>query len=75
MYLPTVLAIVASLPLSVSKDENLFRFSLVIKPTVTELKWQQIPWTSDLTEGLQQAQTEKRPIFLWVTGDDPLERC
>jgi hypothetical protein len=47
----------------------------VIKPAEEELKWQQIPWVLDLAEGQRLAQQERRPIFLWVTGDDPLERC
>src|SRR2546423_1071509 len=46
-----------------------------IKPTPAELKWQRIPWLTDLAAARQAAQSERRPIFLWVTGDDPLERC
>ena len=56
-------------------NEELARRAAVIKPAAAELKWQQIPWVMDLTQGLKLARTEKRPIFLWVTGDDPLERC
>ena len=47
----------------------------VIKPAPEELKWQRIPWVTDLAEGQRLAQQERRPIFLWVTGDEPLERC
>lgn len=47
----------------------------VVKPTAEELKWQRIPWVTDLAQGQRLAQSERRPIFLWVTGDDPLERC
>ncbi len=47
----------------------------LVKPTAAELKWQQIPWMLDLAQGQQVAKQERRPIFLWVTGDDPLERC
>jgi hypothetical protein len=46
-----------------------------IEPAPEELRWQQIPWVTDLAEGQRLAQAERRPIFLWVTGDDPLERC
>jgi hypothetical protein len=46
-----------------------------IEPSPDELRWQQIPWITDLAEGQRLAQAERRPIFLWVTGDDPLERC
>jgi hypothetical protein len=51
------------------------RRAAVIKPAPDELRWQRIPWVLDLTEGQRIAQLERRPIFLWVTGDDPLERC
>jgi len=46
-----------------------------IKPTAAELNWQKIPWLTDLGQAQVVARQEKRPIFLWVTGDDPLERC
>jgi hypothetical protein len=46
-----------------------------IKPAASELKWQRIPWVLDLARGAEAAKRENRPIFLWVTGDDPLERC
>lgn len=56
-------------------DWALAKRATVIKPTPEELRWQQIPWVMDLTEGQRLAKAEGRPIFLWVTGDDPLERC
>jgi hypothetical protein len=34
-----------------------------------------IPWVLDLEEGLRLARAEKRPVLIWVSGDDPLERC
>jgi hypothetical protein len=55
--------------------ESLARRAAVIKPIPDELRWQQIPWLTDLAEAQKQARAERRPIFLWVTGDDPLERC
>jgi hypothetical protein len=56
-------------------DQALMRRAAAIKPTPKELRWQQIPWVLDLVEGQRLAKAEGRPIFLWVTGDDPLERC
>ena len=55
--------------------EELARRADIIKPSADELKWTRIPWVLDLAEGQRLARAEKRPIFLWVTGDDPLERC
>jgi hypothetical protein len=66
-----MIAIVCALLLQADLAER----AAVIKPSADELKWQRIPWLVDLTEALRAAQSERRPIFLWVTGDDPLERC
>ncbi len=39
-------------------------------------KWRDaIPWVLDLEEGIRLAKQEKRPLLLWTSGDDPLERC
>jgi hypothetical protein len=39
-------------------------------------KWRDaIPWDLDLQTGIRLAQEEKRPVLIWVSGDDPLERC
>jgi hypothetical protein len=46
-----------------------------IRATPDELKWQRIPWVLDLAEGQRMAREEHRPLLLWATGDDPLERC
>jgi hypothetical protein len=56
-------------------DLALMKRAAAIKPTSEELRWQKIPWVTDLAEGQRLAQTEGRPLFIWVTGDDPLERC
>jgi hypothetical protein len=29
----------------------------------------------DLDVAVKQAKKEKRPLFIWVAGDEPLERC
>jgi hypothetical protein len=39
------------------------------------LRWQRIPWLTDLDEGIRTARAEKRPLLIWASGDDPLERC
>jgi hypothetical protein len=55
--------------------DDLTRRAEAVKPTADELKWKQIPWALNLAEGQRLARAEGRPIFLWATGDDPLERC
>lgn len=57
------------------RSADLERQAAAIKPMPKELKWRQVPWVLDLTEGQRLAKEENRPIFLWVTGDEPLERC
>jgi len=39
-------------------------------------KWRDaIPWLLDLPTAIQRAKEEKRPLLIWTSGDDPLERC
>jgi hypothetical protein len=39
-------------------------------------KWRDaIPWVLDLEAGIRLAREEKRPLLIWTSGDDPLERC
>jgi hypothetical protein len=39
-------------------------------------KWRDaIHWVLDLEAGIRLAREEKRPVLIWVSGDDPLERC
>jgi len=50
-------------------------YAFVKQPHPGELKWQQIPWLTDLAEGIRQARAENRPLVLFVSGDEPLEKC
>ena len=50
-------------------------YGFVKTPHPGELKWQQIPWLTDLREAVRQARAESRPLLLFVSGDDPLEKC
>ncbi len=38
-------------------------------------RWLEVPWLLDLNEGIRVARAEHRPVLIWVSGDDPLERC
>jgi hypothetical protein len=40
-----------------------------------ELNWQRTPWLSDLPDAIRQARAENRPLLLWITADEPLDRC
>ncbi len=50
-------------------------YGFVKTPHPGELKWQQIPWLTDLREAVRQAKAESRPLLLFVSGVDPLEKC
>jgi hypothetical protein len=56
-------------------ENKLVQRAAVVKPTEKELAWLTIPWMLDLKAAQATAKAEGRPIFLWATGDDPLERC
>ena len=63
------------LAMAASAKDDLALRAAAIKPTSKELEWLGVPWVLNLAEAQKMAREEKRPIFLWVTGDDPLERC
>jgi hypothetical protein len=46
-----------------------------LRPSARVLSWQQIPWLTNLARGLEVAKRERRPVFLWGSDDEPLERC
>ena len=46
-----------------------------IKPRPDEVRWLQIPWTLDLDAAVKASRDENRPLLIWASGDDPLERC
>ena len=83
-FIFSVMLLLISLPPGVSRTEepspgqNVAWNQLVeraAEPTAKELAWLTIPWVLDLKAAQTTAKAEGRPIFLWVTGDDPLERC
>lgn len=65
----------AVLGLALGGEDDLAARASAIKPTERELTWLKIPWVLDLMEAQRAAKAENRPVFLWATGDDPLERC
>jgi hypothetical protein len=61
--------------LAVPTTDDLAARAGAIKPTAPELAWLAVPWVLNLAEAQTMAREETRPILLWATGDDPLERC
>jgi hypothetical protein len=67
--------LLAAVALAAAAEEGVEQRARAIKSPASQRGWEKIPWQTDLTEGLRIAREESRPIFLWATGDDPLERC
>ena len=63
------------LALAAHTKDDLAARAGAIKPAAKELTWLGIPWFLNLAEAQKTAREERRPIFLWAAGDDPLERC
>src|SRR5687767_1910373 len=43
-------------------------YAAIKKVRPGELKWQKIPWLTDLSEAIRVAEAEKRPLLLFVSG-------
>jgi len=61
-------------------QESLERRAEALRPPAELVRYQRIPWIIDLTQAVQLAKDEKRPIFFWAAGGRdrdgiPLERC
>jgi hypothetical protein len=54
-------------------DTGAFRQLLAyIRPRPDEVKWQEIPWQTDLWEARRLAAQQGMPIFLWAMNGNPL---
>jgi hypothetical protein len=50
-----------------------FREALAyIRPKPDEMRWQEIPWQTDLWEARRLASSQDKPIFLWAMNGNPL---
>ena len=43
-----------------------------VRPKADEVKWQAIPWQTDLWEARRLAAEAGKPIFLWAMNGNPL---
>ena len=54
-------------------DPTSFRELLdYVGPRPEEVRWQSIPWQTDLWEARRLAIQQGKPIFLWVMNGSPL---
>jgi hypothetical protein len=50
-----------------------FRDTLAfIRPKPSELRWQEIPWQTDIRAACRLAAEQRKPIFLWAMNGNPL---
>jgi hypothetical protein len=43
-----------------------------VRPRPEEVRWQGIPWQTDLWEARRLAAGQGKPIFLWAMNGNPL---
>jgi hypothetical protein len=51
------------------------RWYEAVRPAEREQKWKRVPWETDLMKAVKEARAEKRLLFIWVSFDEPLDRC
>ena len=57
----------------ITVDQTTFRDLLaLIRPRPEELRWQAIPWQTDLRVACQLAAEQGKPVFLWTMNGNPL---
>ncbi len=57
----------------ITPDQSTFRDLLMaILPRPEELRWQAIPWQTDLRVACQLAAEQGKPVFLWTMNGNPL---
>jgi hypothetical protein len=54
-------------------DAKTFREWLAyVRPRPEEVRWQDVPWQTDLWAARRLAVEEGKPIFLWTMNGNPL---
>lgn len=56
-------------------NEDLIKHADAVRATADEMGFKNMPWVTDLFEGLRLAQEERRPVFLVSQFGDPLDDC
>jgi hypothetical protein len=54
-------------------DANTFgEWLAYVRPRPEEVRWQDVPWQTDLWEARRLAMETGKPIFLWTMNGNPL---
>ena len=54
------------------RGQTMDKWRALIVPTGAELAWAQIPWLPTLSEGIERANLEGKPLLLWLMNGHPL---
>jgi hypothetical protein len=67
------LAVVALLATQAASPRQSFEEQFaVVKASVGEARWDEIPWTTSLWEGRKRAAAEGKPLFIWAANGNPI---
>lgn len=67
-----VIPMVAAVALSYQTGATLTQKMQTVLPTEAEERWLQIPWRTNLMRARQEAQQQRKPLFLWIMNGHPL---
>ena len=66
-------AVVNDAPVSHTLSEQTFAdLRDFIRPTPSEMRWQEIPWRTTFWSAVQEAQAADKPILAWAMNGHPL---
>lgn len=76
MRIPSVLALLSLSQALVAapaiEQKDFATLHALMQPTTEELKWQQIPWQTNLWDARRKAAETGKPIYLWEMDGHPL---
>lgn len=76
MRIPSVLALLSLSQALVAapaiEQKDFPTLHALMQPTAEELKWQQIPWQTNLWDARRLAAETGKPIYLWEMDGHPL---
>ena len=62
----------AGIAAATPNHENFRDVLAAIRPAPDELRWQGIPWQTDLRVACRLAAEQGKPVFLWTMNGNPL---
>lgn len=63
---------ITALAIFIAGTQSLGAKMAEVLPTKAEEKWLTIPWRNDLTQARLDAQSQNKPIFMWIMNGHPM---